>query len=46
MADSALDALVAIAVGAVALAFPFVASGYHLYQGAAGAHLRGRAARP
>jgi branched-chain amino acid transport system permease protein len=34
MADSALDALVAIAVGALALAFPFVASGYHLYQGA------------
>jgi len=34
MADRALDALVAIAVGAVALAFPFVASGYHLYQGA------------
>jgi branched-chain amino acid transport system permease protein len=34
MADGALDALVAIALGAVALAFPFVASGYHLYQGA------------
>jgi branched-chain amino acid transport system permease protein len=34
MADGALDALVAIAVGAVALAFPFLASGYHLYQGA------------
>jgi branched-chain amino acid transport system permease protein len=34
MAEGALDALVAIAVGAAALAFPFVASGYHLYQGA------------
>ena len=33
-ADGALDALVAIAVGVVALAFPFVASGYHIYQGA------------
>jgi branched-chain amino acid transport system permease protein len=33
-ADGALDALVAIAVGIVALAFPFVASGYHIYQGA------------
>jgi branched-chain amino acid transport system permease protein len=33
-ADSALDALVIIAVGVVALAFPFVASGYHIYQGA------------
>ncbi len=33
MADGALDALVAIALGAVALAFPFVASGYHIYQG-------------
>jgi branched-chain amino acid transport system permease protein len=34
MTDGALDALVAIAVGAAALAFPFLASGYHLYQGA------------
>ena len=33
-ADGALDALAAIAVGVVALAFPFVASGYHIYQGA------------
>src|SRR5271156_4576918 len=33
-ADSALDTLVIIAVGVVALAFPFVASGYHIYQGA------------
>ena len=33
-ADSALGALVAIAVGVFALAFPFVASGYHIYQGA------------
>jgi len=33
-ADGALNALVAIAVGIIALAFPFVASGYHLYQGA------------
>jgi branched-chain amino acid transport system permease protein len=36
MADAggALGALITIAVGAVALAFPFVASGYHIYQGA------------
>jgi branched-chain amino acid transport system permease protein len=33
-ADGALDAFVAIAVGILALAFPFVASGYHIYQGA------------
>ena len=33
-ADDALAALVVIAVGIFALAFPFVASGYHLYQGA------------
>ena len=33
-ADGALGALVAIAVGVFALAFPFVASGYHIYQGA------------
>ena len=33
-ADNALGALVAIAVGIFALAFPFVASGYHIYQGA------------
>ena len=33
-ADSTLDALVVIAVGILALAFPFVASGYHIYQGA------------
>ena len=33
-ADRALGALVAIAVGIFALAFPFVASGYHIYQGA------------
>ena len=33
-ADGALAALVVIAVGIFALAFPFVASGYHLYQGA------------
>ena len=32
--DRALGALVVIAVAAIALAFPFVASGYHLYQGA------------
>jgi len=31
--DGALGALVAIAVGVFALAFPFVASGYHAYQG-------------
>jgi branched-chain amino acid transport system permease protein len=33
-ADRALSALVAIAVGIFALAFPFIASGYHIYQGA------------
>ncbi len=33
-ADRALGALVAVAVGILALAFPFVASGYHIYQGA------------
>src|ERR1700733_4898118 len=33
-ADSALDVLVIIVVGFVALGFPFVASGYHIYQGA------------
>jgi branched-chain amino acid transport system permease protein len=33
-ADSALDALVIIVVGVVALGFPFAASGYHIYQGA------------
>ena len=33
-ADGALGALVAIAVGVFALAFPFAASGYHIYQGA------------
>ena len=33
-ADRALDALVVIAVGILAIAFPFVASGYHIYQGA------------
>jgi len=33
-ADNALGALVAVAVGIFALAFPFVASGYHIYQGA------------
>jgi branched-chain amino acid transport system permease protein len=33
-ADSTLDALVVIAVVILALAFPFVASGYHVYQGA------------
>src|SRR4029077_11392732 len=33
-AEGALGALVAIAVGILALAFPFVASGYHIYQGA------------
>ncbi len=32
--DGTLDALVVIAVGILALAFPFVASGYHIYQGA------------
>src|SRR5215475_10746058 len=33
-ADGAFDALVVIAVGIFALAFPFAASGYHIYQGA------------
>ncbi len=33
-AERALGALVAIAVGVFALVFPFVASGYHIYQGA------------
>ena len=33
-ADSALDVLVIIVVGVIALSFPFVASGYHIYQGA------------
>ena len=33
-ADSAPGVLVAIAVGVFALAFPFAASGYHIYQGA------------
>jgi branched-chain amino acid transport system permease protein len=33
-ADRALGAVVPIAVGIFALAFPFVASGYHIYQGA------------
>jgi branched-chain amino acid transport system permease protein len=33
-ADSRVDALLVIAVGILALAFPFVASGYHIYQGA------------
>ncbi len=33
-ADGALGALVTITVGVVALSFPFVASGYHIYQGA------------
>jgi branched-chain amino acid transport system permease protein len=33
-AEGALGALAAIAVGIIALAFPFVASGYHIYQGA------------
>ena len=33
-ADNALGSLVAIAVGIFALAFPFAASGYHIYQGA------------
>src|SRR5271163_3980053 len=32
--DGALRVLVALAVGLIALAFPFVATGYHLYQGA------------
>jgi branched-chain amino acid transport system permease protein len=33
-ADGALDAFVVIAIGILAFAFPFVASGYHIYQGA------------
>src|SRR3984957_18004826 len=33
-ADSALDVPVIVVVGVVALAFPFLASGYHIYQGA------------
>ena len=33
-AEDRFGALIAVAVGVVALAFPFVASGYHLYQGA------------
>jgi branched-chain amino acid transport system permease protein len=33
-ADSALDVLVIIVVGVIALSFPFLASGYHIYQGA------------
>jgi branched-chain amino acid transport system permease protein len=33
-ADAALGAVAAVAVGAIALAFPFVASSYHIYQGA------------
>jgi branched-chain amino acid transport system permease protein len=33
-ANSTLDALAVIAVGILALAFPFLASGYHIYQGA------------
>ena len=33
-ADRALGALVTLAVGLIALAFPFFASGYHIYQGA------------
>ena len=45
-ADGALGALVAIAVGVFALAFPFVASGYHIYQGAQVLILADRAARP
>src|SRR5271154_742390 len=31
--DGALRVLVALAVGLIALAFPFLASGYHIYQG-------------
>src|ERR1700691_5137360 len=31
--DGALRVLVALAVGLIALAFPFFASGYHIYQG-------------
>jgi branched-chain amino acid transport system permease protein len=33
-ADRAPEALITLAVAIVALAFPFVASGYHIYQGA------------
>src|SRR5271168_3819320 len=33
-ADGALRGLLTLAVAVIALAFPFVASGYHLYQGA------------
>src|SRR5271169_7001425 len=33
-ADGALRGLLTLAVGVCALAFPFLASGYHLYQGA------------
>jgi len=33
-ADGALGALITLAVAIVALAFPFIASGYHIYQGA------------
>ena len=33
-ADGALRGLLTLAVAVVALAFPFVASGYHIYQGA------------
>src|SRR5580693_5754324 len=33
-ADRALSAFIAIAVAIFALAFPFIASGYHIYQGA------------
>src|SRR5450755_2258640 len=32
--DRALRVLLALAVGLIALAFPFAASGYHIYQGA------------
>ena len=32
-ADGALRVLVTLAVAVIALAFPFVASGYHTYQG-------------
>jgi branched-chain amino acid transport system permease protein len=32
-ANGALNALIAIVVALIALAFPFVASGYHIYQG-------------
>src|SRR6478672_7135581 len=33
-ADRALGAVLILAIGILALAFPFVASGYHIYQGA------------